>query len=264
MLKITLLFTTLGLTACSENKGDDSARLDTGTETTAIVFEMTFLDGMSNAPLVGAQTCIEQPIIEGENCFVTDDDGSVEWTWGTPEKTDFLGRLSLDGYKTTLYTGRYDNDVAEIWEEEIAETGKKGLTYFAFTDVAIDLFLNTGETVQQEGQGQALIFMGTDGNSGYAGATATFKDDAGSDVGTIQYVNPLMTGLDVTLEATSASGGISIANAAPGTHTLTTDSESHTCMEGFSWGSDNAGSIQVPIEANVMTIAQMICVMNDD
>ena len=255
MLKYAL-FPVLSLAACAEDKAEDTA--SDISEDISITFGMTFVDGVTSAALEGADVCIEEPAV-ADNCFVTDDDGYVEWVWATPETTNFLGRLDMEGYPTNLYAGRYNDDIAENWASQLEETGKIQLNYGAFSDASVDLFMNSADAEVSEDHGHVLLFLGQSDGSGLEGSTVSVTDAAGDAVGTVYYVNSTMTGMDTELASTSSSGGVGIVNVVPGVHTVTVSSPDHVCQAGFSWNSDVDNEVPVPVEAGAMTQAAMTC-----
>ena len=264
-----MLFSLVVLTACSGTKPDDTAPADdtaadtgdTGTEVEPINFEFTFRDGITGGALVGAEICVEEPIVD-DNCYTSDADGLAAWTWEQPEPTNFAARLTLEQYVTTVYAGRYAEDVAEAWEDQIEETGVVALNYGAFKTASVGAFLATGGVTQNDGKGLVLFSVWDGAGSGIDGVVISLSDDSGNDVGTVHYANPFSSAVDTTLEATSSSGTVAIANVEPGTHTLTAASPDHTCQAGFSWASDEDNTIPVPVEADVMTMSNMVCTPN--
>jgi hypothetical protein len=257
MLKQTPLFSMLSLAACTAEKTEDTgATVEAGAA--PITFGMTFVDGMTSSPLEGADVCVEEPAVD-DNCFVTDSDGYVEWTWDSPVESNFLGRFELEGYVTSLYSGRYADDVAENWEEQLETSDIIELSYGAFSQASVGMFLNTGGVEQESDLGQVLFFVGQGDGSGLEGVSVSVADDSGTEAGTVLYVNPMMTSLDTDLESTSTSGGVAIANLGPGIHTVTVGSPDYTCKAGFAWNSNVDNEVQVPVEAGAMTQAAMNC-----
>jgi len=266
MLQRSTLCALSFLAACSGGKSDDSGTSDdTDTDDTSttdvapIDFTLTFVDGLDGSVLAGAETCVDEPVIEGENCFTTDEDGVVQWTWEDPHETNFVARLTLDTYITTIYSGRYADDVAANWETEIDDTGMVSLLYSAFTTASVGIFLGTGDITQEEGNGIFLFNLLDANGAGVEGAVVTLTDDAGAESGTVHYANTGLSGLDTSLESTSASGTVVVANLAPGIHTATVSALGYACQPWFSWDSDEENVVQLPVEADSMTRAGLFC-----
>ena len=258
MLQPTTLISLFLLAACSSDKTEESGDFESNNDVAQLTLAITLLDGWSNASLEGAELCIEEPVVE-DNCYVTDANGVVEWVWSDPKESNFLGRFTMDQYLTTLYTGRYNDDVAELWQDDIDENGEVALSYFAFTETSVNLFLNTGGVAQQEGLGQILFFLGKIDGTGLEDAVITVTSDSGTEIGTVRYINSLLSALDTTLDSTSSSGGVSISNVEPGVHTITVTSSSYTCQAGFSWNSEIDNVVEIPVEADTLTNVQMLC-----
>jgi len=251
------------LVGCSSDKGTDSGETEdtSDVDVEPVNFVASFVDGLSGAVLVGAEACIEEPVIDGENCFTTDSDGVVAWVWEDPHETNFVARLTLDDYITTIYTGRYADDVAANWEIEIADTGMVSLLYSAFTAASVDVFLATGDVTQEDGNGVFLFNLVDANGTGFEGAVITLTDDTGAESGTVYYANAALSGLDTALEATSASGAVVVANLAPGIHTATVSGPGVACQPWFSWNSNEENVVQLPVEADAMTRAGLFCAM---
>lgn len=259
MLQRSFLFSLSTLIACSgDDKTEDTS--DTQEGVAPIVFSMSFTDGFNEAPLVGAEICVLEPeLVDQEDCITTDAMGLVEWTWMEPAETNFLNRLTLPDYMTTLYLGRYDDQVSEMWTAAYGEGGVVELENFAFSESIVDLMLQIGGTSHQDGSGHAFFGLLSQDEGSLAGATLKLTNDSGESVGEALYVNAAGTGFDTSLETTSETGFATIANVPPGTYTFTVDSPDFTCTPGFAWRSDVANTTTVVVEADSMTMGSMMC-----
>jgi hypothetical protein len=259
MLQRSFLFSLSTLIACSgDDKVEDTS--DTQEGVAPIVFSMSFTDGFNEAPLVGAEICVLEPDLgDEEDCISTDAMGLAEWTWMEPAETNFLNRLTLPDYMTTLYLGRYDDQVSEMWTAAYGEGGVVELENFAFSESIVDLMLQIGGTSHQEGSGHAFFGLLSQDEGSLAGATFELSNESGESVGEVLYVNAAGTGFDTSLESTSEAGFATIANVPPGTYTFTVDSSDFTCTPGFAWRSDVANTTTVVVEADSMTMGSMLC-----
>jgi hypothetical protein len=167
--------------------------------------------------------------------------------------------FTLENYVDTLYCGRYADDVAAMWEPEIASTGVIALSYSAFSAPSVAMFLSTGGVSQEAGGGMMLVNLLDSTGFGIENAAVTVTDETGAAVGTVHYANPMASAIDMTLEASSASGAVVVANAAEGTHTLTVTVPGLVCEPGFSWNSEESNTVQAPVRADTMTRMSMVC-----
>jgi hypothetical protein len=259
MLQRSFLFSLSTLIACSgDDKTEDTS--DTQEGVAPIEFSMSFTDGFNDAALVGAEICVLEPELgEEEDCFTTDAMGLAQWTWMEPVETNFLNRLTLPDYMTTLYLGRYDDQVGEMWADAYGEGGVVELENFAFSESIVDLMLQIGGTSHQEGSGHAFFGLLSLDEISLAGATFELTNESGESAGEVLYVNAAGTGFDASLEATSETGFATIANVAPGTYTFTVDASDFNCAPGFAWRSDVANTTTVVVEADSMTMGSMVC-----
>ena len=130
MLKTTSLLSLSLLVACSGDKDTGSDTGDSaGGDFTPVKIVATYVDGLSGAALMGGEVCLEEPELPEFGCGTTDVYGMLSWTWEKPQETNFLMRFTLDGYIDTLFTGRYNDDLAAVWAPEIEEKGQIELIY---------------------------------------------------------------------------------------------------------------------------------------
>ncbi len=263
MLHRTLLFTLSALIACSGDKTDEGSdsggQDDTQDEVSPIDFVLNYTDGVTGLPLVGAEVCVLEPELDGEDCYTTNEDGSAEWTWAEPFETNVLHRLTLGDYFTTLYTGRYDDALGELWEEFFEETGVVELNYFTWSENVANATLQMAGTAYEDGMGHVFYALVSQDGSPMSGATAALTNEAGEAVGELLYINAHGAGFDTTLESTSTSGGVAFINVEPGTHTLTLTSGDFSCTPGFAWHSDVDNVVTLPTEADTITGGTLAC-----
>jgi hypothetical protein len=261
MNPIIRLFPALALVACvgqsDEDSGSDS--VDTSdTATVSIPFQMGYFDGITTSAIDGAEVCTVYPEVE-EPCLSTDGDGLLEWTWEATEFGNVLHRLTHDDYMTTLYAGRYEQDVHDNWMETLQTSDVVEINYWSFKPANIEAYMATGGMVAEEGQGLVVFWLLSGDGSSMDGAVITLENDAGESVGQVVYQTALTNALSPALTATSASGIVAIGNVEPGDHTLTVSHETLTCQPGYAHSSDVANVTTVPVEADSQTQGNMIC-----
>jgi hypothetical protein len=260
MFKRTALFSLTALIACTGEKEKDAGTLDdTQAEDVSIDFSLNFYDAFTDAALVGAEHCVLEPELGENSCHTTDENGVIEWTWEAPVETNFLSRLTLENYFTTLYLGRYDEEVGASWEALFVDTGVVQMDNYALSDTIINMSLQSAGTAHQDGMGHTLYGLASMDESSMAEAAIELTNEAGEPVGEVLYANEGGTGFDATLETTSSRGVVTIANVPPGTYTLTLVSSDFGCVAGRSWASDVANTVTVVIEADTMTMGSLAC-----
>lgn len=262
------------LLACSGSSKDDSGpseavdptdtadtqeTQDTAEEADAeIPLRLTYTDGLTGVGIAGAEICAVIPETDAP-CQTTDANGLVETVWEVSEFTNVLNRLTHENYTTTLFAGRYEQDVLDGWTQALETADAVEIGYFAFTPIALSGFLSTAGLVAEAGSGLALYWMVSADGSSLDGAVVTLENEAGESVGQVVYQNAEGTALDAELTATSASGVIAVVNAAPGSHTLRVSHDSLTCTPGFAFMSDVPNTTTVPVEADSQTLGNLFC-----
>jgi len=263
MLKTTSLLSLSLLVACS---GDKDAGSDTGDSAggdfTPVKIVATYVDGLSGAALMGGEVCLEEPELPEFGCGTTDVYGMLSWTWEKPQETNFLMRFTLDGYIDTLFTGRYNDDLAAVWAPEIEEKGQIELIYSTFQKTAVEMVLATGDVSIESGKAMAFVNLVDVDGWGIENAVVTLTDESGADAGVAHYLNTSGSRLDGTRSSTSGSGAVAIPNVEPGEYTLTVSVPNMDCLPWFSWNSDEANTVQVPVQADAVTRTGLYCVSN--
>lgn len=255
MIQKTVFSSLVILVACSTEK----AQNDDTQAVPSIVFELRFSDTFSGVLLAGAEVCVLEPEVGENNCHTTDENGEFVWTWENPVETNFVYRLTLKDYFTTLYLGRYNDELGDLWAETFAETGVVELENLAFSNTIVDLSLQLAGTSHQEGMGHALFALESQDESLMEGAVIGLSNAAGDSVGEVLYANAAATGFDSALTSTSSTGAVTIANVAPGTYILTVISPDFSCTPGKAWLSETANTTEVIVAADSMTMGSMLC-----
>ena len=243
----------------SSDPGDSAAPEDSGnTDATAIPLRMTFTDGTTGMGIDGAEVCTLLPETDGP-CLTTDADGVIETDWTQSEYTNVLNRLTRDGYMTTLYTGRYDEEVYEGWMTGLETSDAIELGFSAFTNAAVGAYLGTADAAPVAGEGHALIFLLSGDGSSLDGASLVLENDAGEAAGQVLYQAPDSISLDASLTATSTAGVVTIINANPGEYTLRISHDTLSCVPGFAYSSYVPNTTTVPVGEDSLTLSSFFC-----
>ncbi len=235
------------------DSGDGDGDSDPG-----IPLRVTYSDGLTGLGIAGAEVCTVIPESD-DPCQTTDSDGVLESTWEVTEFTNVLNRLTHPNYITTLYTGRYEQDVQDGWTTGLENADAIEIGFVAFSPSTIDVYLSTGGVVAEAGQGLAVYWLVSGDGSALDGAVVSLENDAGEAVGQVVYQSESGTSLDAALTATSTSGVVAIANVPPGTYTFEVTHDTLTCIPGFAFASDVPNVTTVPIEADSQTMGNMFC-----
>ena len=261
LLSLSLLF------ACSSEDKDastDTGANETGLEDTAppadpVTMKAFFEDGLTGAALKKADVCIEQPVVEGDTCFQTNNKGILNWTWEEPKKSNFVLTFELEDYMNTVFSGRYAEDIAAMWAEEIAQLGYVELVYSTFKRSDVQGVLSSGGITMDTSAGHVFLNLVTPNGFPVSNVAVSLSDTEGNPVGQVNYFNSTMSGLDSSLNATSSTGATVITNIEPGDHVLTLDAGTRTCTPWFAWNSDVPNEAQVPVRADAMTRTGLVC-----
>ena len=250
--------------ACGGASKEDSAATspsDTAGTTDStdpgIPLRLTYVDGFTGVGISAAEVCTVIPETDTP-CQTTDADGVLETEWQVSEFTNVLNRLTHEDYTTTLYAGRYEQDVQDGWTAALETSDVIELGFIAFTPAVIQTYLSTGSVVAEPGQGLVVYWLFSGDDSSMAGAVITLEDDTGASVGQVLYqttsnvLNPMLT-------ATTAAGVVAIANVPPGSHTLRVSHDTLTCVPSFAFASDVPNVTTVPVEADSQTLGNLIC-----
>ena len=256
LLSLSLLF------ACSSDSTDSSA--DTGSADTApaadpLTMKAFFEDGLTGNALKKASICVEEPEIEGDTCFETNFNGVLNWTWEEPRTSNFLLRFTLEDYMPTVFTGRYTEDLAAAWADEIAAYGYIELIYTTFQRADVENVMSTGNLTMDATKGHVLLNLVTPSGFPVSNVKVQLKDSSGNAIGKVNYFNSSMSSLDASLKSTSASGATVITNIEPGEHTLELIDDVRKCTPWFSWNSDEANTVQVPVQTDTLTRTGLVC-----
>jgi len=237
-------------TADSQDTADDPGD--------GIPLRVTYTDGLTGVGIAGAEICTVIPETDAP-CQTTDANGVVESTWEVSEFTNVLNRLTQENYTTTLYAGRYEQDVLDGWTQAIETADAVEIGFFAFTPAALSGYLASAGLVAEAGTGLVVYWMVSADGSSLDGAVVTLENEEGESVGQVVYKNAAGTALDTELTATSTGGVIAVVNAAPGSHTLRVSHDSLTCLPGFAFMSDVPNATTVPVEADSQTLGNLFC-----
>ncbi|MEC7241007.1 MAG: hypothetical protein VXW32_07180 [Myxococcota bacterium] len=265
-MKPTVFFSFSLLFACSADDGTDSTAdsgetgvVDTAPPADPVTMKAFFEDGLTGAALKKADVCIEQPVVEGDNCFQTTNRGILNWTWEEPKKSNFIITFALENYMDTVFSGRYAEDIAAMWDEEIAQLGYVELVYSTFKRSDVQGVLDTDGITMDSSKGHILLNLVTPNGFPVSNVKVSLSDTDGNSVGKVNYFNSTMSGLDSSLKATSSTGATVITNIDPGEHVLTLDGGSRTCTPWFAWNSDEPNTTQVPVRADALTRTGLVC-----
>lgn len=252
----------ISLIACAGTSSEDTG-VGTGdsgdsADTMTFPFTVSFYDGLSGAPISGAEVCTVFPETDTP-CVTTDSMGTTDWSWETSGFTNVLNRMTHANYMTTLYAGRYEQDVHDGWMETLETSDSIALEYWAYQPSNVEAYLATGNVVQEDGKGGILYWLlGADGSS-VDGAVITLENDSGESVGEVRYGAGMTNTLNPDLTATSIAGLVVIANVTPGEYTLRVTHNTLTCEPGFAYASGVLNTTTVPAEADSQTLGNFYC-----
>jgi hypothetical protein len=229
---------------------------DTKIADRSILFRAIVTDGYTNKRIKGGEFCVLEPKQSGENCATTDADGMATWRWLSPSKSNFTSQFKHQGYTTMLYLGRWDDQVAAFYKPELNTTGMISNNFIAFTTPIMNGWLGTGAITPKKGAGHIFVRV-TGSGAGIAvdGITASLSDSSG----TVVYWGSDGQTLNSKLTASSATGHFIIANVAPGTYTLNIKHDTLSCDNGFTWLVETPNQHKVPVQADTVTRAAVIC-----
>ena len=229
--------------------------IDTGTSDAPILFLGIVSNGFTGARIEGGQLCVIEPAQDADSCKTTDADGLAEWVWLSPGTTNFTSRFTHEDYRTMLYLGRWDDQVAAFYKDELDSTGKITNNFVAFTTTVMNGWLAGGGITPETDAGHIFISVGDGGtNVALDGLTASLSDASG----TVVYWGNA-TSLDANLTASSATGHFIIANVAPGTYTVNVEHPDLECDSAISWATDTPNQFPVPVEADTVTRGAIFC-----
>ena len=259
LLALSLLVGCAKDTTDGDSSSDSGDVIDTAPAADPVTMKGYFEDGLNGNALKNASICVEEPDIGDDNCYETNNKGILNWTWEEPKKTNFILKFELANYIPTLFTGRYADEIAEVWAEEIAAKGFIELIYSTFTTIGVDQVLGSGGVTRDDTKGHVLLNLITPSGFGVGNIKVQVTDSNGDTAGQVNYFNASMSSIDSSLKGTSASGTTVITNIEPGEHTITLVDDARTCTPWFSWNSDVANSVQVPVQAGTMTRTGLVC-----
>lgn len=154
-----------------------------------------------------------------------------------------------------LYMGRWNDTVADFFAEELETEGKITTNFVAFTTPVMNNWLAGGGITPESGLGHIFIFVnGTDSDVALDGIKASLSDGSGT---VVYWINALS--LNAALGASSWVGHFIIANVAPGTYTVNIEHDSLECDNGFVWLNETPNQFPVPVEADTVTRAGILC-----
>ncbi|MDP6933275.1 MAG: hypothetical protein QGG40_10185 [Myxococcota bacterium] len=256
MNRSALVLPILALFACSGESTDDTGT--TGNEMMSFDLSIQFIDGALGSTIQDAEICLLIPEGAEEPCETTNTMGRVNMTFETSGYTDVLSRLTHEDYQTTLYTGRFDEEVHEGWTETLETSDTIEAVYWSFKSATVENYMASGGLVMEDGLGHMFYWVGLD-NSGTEGVVATLENEDGESVGQVAYQAANTAVLDADLTATTTAGWFSIINIEPGEYTLTVSHDEQTCESGFAYISDVPDTVTVPVEADSVTMGTLLC-----
>lgn len=238
---------------------DTAGNTDSGDSDAALIpLRMTFTDGVTGVGIAGAEICTLVPESD-EPCPTTDANGLLETTWEVSEFTNVLNRLAHPDYMTTLYVGRYDQDVHDGWMNTLKTSDAVEIGYWSLTPSIVTVYLATGGLSLDAGQGLAAYWLLSADGSSLDGARVVLENDSGEPVGQAFYHGADSSTIDSDLTATSTAGSVGFVNVPPGEYTLRVFHDTLTCMPFFAFASDIPNVTTVPVEADSYTIGSLFC-----
>mgnify|MGYP002631364677 CR=1 FL=1 len=222
----------------------------------SVLFRAIVTDGFTNKRIKGGEFCVLEPKQSGENCATTDANGSTTWHWFSPTKSNYTGQFKHPAYRSMLYLGHWDDDVANFYKPELNSTGMITMNFVAFTTPVMNSWLKTGSVIAEKGLGHIFVRVTRSSPSvAVDGITANLSDGSG----TVVYWGADGQTLNSKLTASSATGHVIIANVAPGTHTLNIKHDTLGCDNGFTWLVETPNQHTVPVQADTVTRIGVIC-----
>ena len=231
------------------------ASTDASPDDDSIVFRALVNNGFTRLPIEGGEFCVLEPEQDTDGCATTNANGMAEWRWLSPSESNFTSRFTLEGYTSMLYLGRWNDTVAAAFAQELATAGLITTNFVAYTTVVMNQWLSTGGITPTSGSGHIFIFPVGPNGEALDGITASLSDGSG----TVVYWDANGMTLNAELTASSTTGGMIIANVAPGTYTLNLEHEGLVCSNGWAWLSETPNEYTVPVAADTVTRTGIFC-----
>ena len=223
-------------------------------------FTYSAFDCETSLPIGGSEFCDQILNTNQENCGVSHPGGIAEVGWDDPPQSgDYLTSWTMAGYTSVLMPNHYTAVEYSEWEIMTLQGAPIAVNYCFFTEAANAAWMATAEVTPDASKGQVVYQLTAMTSVDLSGAVVALVDDEGNAMGEVYYQHESVDGLDLSLEATSTTGLILIANVPPGDYTLTVTHASLLCSSAYSFASSLDNQVTVPVQAGAMTNGSLNC-----
>jgi hypothetical protein len=220
-----------------------------------IDFQLVYLDHVTMRPIASLERCILEPTWIEPTCQTTDAFGDIFITWDNVRETRFAIEAVATDYRRTVAQGRYDEEIAGYWADEIATTGQKRLEHYIWQERHVEAFYTGAGFTLREGRGEVHVRVESWTGASVVGAEVSFSEVPAS----IAYISDDGVTPDMSLFGVSGSGAAVVADVTPGEHILAVTHPELICTAGGAWPTDSPNRFEVNVDPDSTTFLTVTC-----
>jgi len=216
---------------------------------------LVYFDHVTMRPIADLERCILEPTWIEPTCQTTDAFGEIFITWDNVRETRFTIDAVAADYRRTVFQGRYDDEIAGYWVDEIATTGQKRLDHFIWQERHVESLYTAAGFTMREGRGEVYVRVESWTGASILGADVSFSEVPAS----IAYISDDGITPDMSLYGISASGAAVVADVTPGEQVLAVTQPRLVGTAGGAWPTESPNQFEVHVDANSTTFLTVTC-----
>lgn len=252
--RLGVVLTLLCAATCqSTTVSDEAQRPDPAIKLRFIITQI-----LTGEQLAGVKVCFLIPK-DTIACAVTDEAGVAETLWPSPTPGNILITIEKDGFLTDAWTGHYDAEVRQRWQNEKLSADAFVEFQYTIPPVAlVNVAMGQIDSTLDDTKGH-LFFVVVDAmGEGLAGVSAALINAQGQNAATLYY--PTAVGsFDPKRTVTTAVGAMTAFNIEATDVTLKVSAPGLTCTPLSTYVSGEPDVVTVPVLVGAMTKGTFIC-----